>query len=127
MLYINGVTMTSQDTSRRLTPATLHQDIDAYNGLQTIPDYSTTRAEATPDNIKTAYENMLAKQREEREKEIMFRAALDATRLAEWEFHNSILAMKEVVKGQFGSDSDAAAAVGFKKKSERKRPTKKKE
>jgi hypothetical protein len=34
--------------------------------------------------------------------------------------------MKEAVKGQFGSDSDAAQAVGFKKKSERKRPTKKK-
>jgi hypothetical protein len=33
--------------------------------------------------------------------------------------------MKEAVKGQFGSNSDEAAAVGFKKKSERKRPKKK--
>jgi len=31
--------------------------------------------------------------------------------------------MKEAVVGQFGSDSDAAQAVGLKKKSERKRPT----
>uniref|UniRef100_B8HML8 Uncharacterized protein n=1 Tax=Cyanothece sp. (strain PCC 7425 / ATCC 29141) TaxID=395961 RepID=B8HML8_CYAP4 len=31
--------------------------------------------------------------------------------------------MKEAVKGKYGSDSDQAAAVGVKKKSERKRPT----
>lgn len=48
--------------------------------------------------------------------------AADAARLAEWEFHNAVLAMKEVVKGQFGSDSDEAQAVGLKKKSDRKRP-----
>jgi hypothetical protein len=30
--------------------------------------------------------------------------------------------MKEVVRGQFGSDSNEARAVGLKKKSERKRP-----
>ena len=38
-----------------------------------------------------------------------------------------VLAMKEAVKGQFGSDSDEAVAVGYKKKSDRKRPTKRKE
>jgi hypothetical protein len=30
--------------------------------------------------------------------------------------------MKECVRGQFGSDSNEAQAIGFKKKSERKRP-----
>ncbi len=49
--------------------------------------------------------------------------AADAARLAEWEFHNAVLAMKEVVKGQFGSDSDEAQSIGLKKKSDRKRPT----
>jgi hypothetical protein len=114
--------MPIQDTNRRLTPTKLRQDIDAYHGLQTIEDYTTARTEATPEAIQTAYEAMLAKQREETEKEAIFKAATDAARLAEWEFHNAVLAMKEAVKGQFGSDSDEAAAVGFKKKSERKRP-----
>lgn len=45
----------------------------------------------------------------------MYRAAADAARLAEWEFHNAVLAMKEVVRGQFGSDSNEAQSVGLKK------------
>lgn len=114
--------MPTQDTNRRLTPLSLRQDIDAYHGLQTISGFTTARTEATPEAIQAAYEAMLAKQREETEKQAIFKAAADAARLTEWEFHNSVLAMKEAVKGQFGSDSDEAAAVGFKKKSERKRP-----
>jgi hypothetical protein len=114
--------MPTQDTNRRLTPLNLRQDIDAYHGLQTISGFTTARTEATAEAIQATYEAMLAKQREETEKQAIFKAVADAARLAEWEFHNSILAMKEAVKGQFGSDSDEAAAVGFKKKSERKRP-----
>ncbi len=34
--------------------------------------------------------------------------------------------MKEVIRGQYGSDSDQAQAVGLKKKSDRKRPNRKK-
>ena len=117
--------MAIQDTNRRLTPTILQQDIDAHHGLQTVQGYSTARPEATPDAIQTAYETMLTKQREETEKQAIAKAAADAARLAEWDFHNTVLAMKEAIKGQFGSDSDEAAAVGFKKKSERKRPSKK--
>ena len=117
--------MPTQDTNRRLTPLNLRQDIDAYHGLQTISGFTTARTGATAEAIQATYEAMLAKQREETEKQAIFKAAADAARLAEWEFHNSVLAMKEAVKGQFGSDSDEAAAVGFKKKSERKRPKKK--
>jgi hypothetical protein len=117
--------MPIQDTSRRLSPPQLRQDIDAYHGLQTITDFTTARTEATPKALQTAYEAMLAKQREETEKQALYKAAADNARLAEWEFHNLVLAMKEAVKGQFGSDSNEAVAVGFKKKSERKRPQRK--
>jgi len=117
--------MPIQDTNRRLPPPKLRQDIDAYHGLQTITNFTTARTEATPAAIQTAYETMLAKQREETEKQTLYKAAADNARLAEWEFHNTVLAMKEAVKGQFGSDSNEAAAVGFKKKSERKRPQRK--
>jgi hypothetical protein len=53
---------------------------------------------------------------------VLLKAANDAARQAEWDFHNAVLAMKESVKGQFGPDSDAAQAIGYKKKSEYKRP-----
>jgi len=65
---------------------------------------------------------MQAKQRKETELQRMLEAAADEVRQAEWEFHNSILFMKEAVRAQFGPDSDEAQSIGYKKKSERKRP-----
>ncbi|AFY73354.1 hypothetical protein Syn7502_01255 [Synechococcus sp. PCC 7502] len=114
------------DTSRRILPNTIKQDIDSFNGLKTVVGYVTTRPEATPEALQKAYNEMLASQSEETEKQALFKAAADKSKQAEWNFHNAVLAMKESVKGQFGSDSDAAQAIGFKKKSERKRPSKKK-
>ncbi|NJR60872.1 MAG: hypothetical protein HC769_19830 [Cyanobacteria bacterium CRU_2_1] len=118
--------MPSPDKTRRLTPLMINQDVDAHNGLKAIPNYKTTRTEATPEALQQAYQAMLAQQQAETEKLALYRAAADAARLAEWEFHNAVLAMKEVVKGQFGSDSDEAQAVGLKKKSDRKRPVRQK-
>lgn len=114
--------MPTANTNRRLSPQNLHQDIDAYNGFKTIDSYSTKRNNATPEALQQAYQTMLIQQQVETEKLALYRAAADAAQLAEWEFHNAVLAMKEVVKGQFGSDSDEAQAVGLKKKSDRKRP-----
>ena len=118
--------MPAPDTTRRITPSNLQQDIDSYNGLKAVSGYTTARVAATPEALQKAYAEMVTRQQEETEKQALFKASADAAKQAEWEFHNAVLAMKEAVKGQFGSDSDAAQAVGFKKKSERKRPTKKK-
>jgi hypothetical protein len=114
--------MASPDKTRRLRPQLIDQDVDSLHGLTTIPTYSTKRTDATPEALQQAYQAMLAQQQTETEKLALYRAAADAARLAEWEFHNAVLSMKEVVKGQFGSDSDQAQAVGLKKKSDRKRP-----
>jgi hypothetical protein len=118
--------MPNQDTTRRLRPLTISQDVNSFHGLQTISNYNTSRVDATEENLQKAYKNMLAQQQVENEKLATYRAAADAARLAEWEFHNAVLAMKEAVRGQYGSDSDQAQAVGLKKKSDRKRPTRKK-
>jgi hypothetical protein len=118
--------MPNQDTTRRLPPSTISQDVNSFHGLQTISNYNTSRVNATEENLQKAYRNMLAQQQAENEKLAMYRAAADAGRLAEWEFHNAVLAMKEAVRGQYGSDSDQAQAVGLKKKSDRKRPSRKK-
>jgi len=118
--------MPLQNTSRRLSAQLLDQDIDALNGFNTVQGYSTKRKEATPEALQQAYQTMLTQQQTETEKLALYRAAADAARLAEWEFHNAILAMKEVVRGQFGTDSNEAQSVGLKKKSDRKRPTRQK-
>lgn len=115
------------DSKRRLTQRLIQRDIEALNGLNAVPDYQTNRAEATPTALQLAYQKMLTQQQLETERLALYRAAVDATQQAELEFHNAVLAMKEVIRGQFGSDSDAARAVGLKKKSDRKRPVRSKE
>ncbi len=118
--------MATQNTSRRLTPQIIAQNVDSLNGLKAIPNYSTPRSGASLETLEQAYQVMLAQQQTETKQLALYRAAADAARLAEWEFHNTIIAMKEVIRGQFGSDSDEAQAVGLKKKSDRKRPTRQK-
>ncbi|MBW4687826.1 MAG: hypothetical protein KME40_22625 [Komarekiella atlantica HA4396-MV6] len=118
--------MPAQDKTRRLPPQTISQDISSLHGLQTISTYDTSRANTSVADLQQVYQAMLTQQQAETEKLTLYRAAADAARLAEWEFHNAILAMKEVVRGQYGSDSDQAQAVGLKKKSDRKRPNRKK-
>ena len=118
--------MTPQNTSRRLAAQLLNQDVDSLNGFNTIQGYSTKRQEATPEALQQTYQAMLAFQQAETEKLALYRAAADAARLAEWEFHNAVLALKEVARGQFGADSNEAQSVGLKKKSDRKRPTRQK-
>ncbi|MEA5568703.1 hypothetical protein [Anabaena sp. UHCC 0399] len=118
--------MTTQNTTRRLRPQLISEDVSSWYGLKTITTYETNRTDASPANLQQAYQAMLAQQQAETEKQALYRAAADAARLAEWEFHNAVLAMKEVVRGQYGLDSDQAQAVGLKKKSEYKRPSRKK-
>jgi len=58
-----------------------------------INSYDTTRSDASVDKLQQAYQAMLAQQQTETEKLTLYRAAADAARLAEWEFHNTVLAM----------------------------------
>ncbi len=80
------------------------------------------RTEATPEALQAGYEKMLTRQQRETELMATIKAASDAARQAEVEFHDRVMAMKETVRGQFGPNSDEAQAIGYKKKSEYKRP-----
>ncbi|BAY33794.1 hypothetical protein NIES2107_56960 [Nostoc carneum NIES-2107] len=113
--------MADPDQKRRLSLQAINQDITSFHGLQTISTYTTKRTDASAAHLQQAYQNMLAQQQAKNEQSTLYQAAADAARLAEWEFHNAVLAMKEAVLGQYGGDSEQAQAVGFKKKSERKR------
>lgn len=113
--------MTTIDFSRRVSNKKIIDNIAAYHGLNTIIGYTTSRIEATPKILKLAYDDMLFKQKREAELTATMKSATDATRQAEVEFHNAVLAMKESIRGQFGPNSDEAQAVGYKKKSEYKK------
>ncbi|MBD2463645.1 hypothetical protein H6G89_21830 [Oscillatoria sp. FACHB-1407] len=118
--------MPSLDVSRRLARQIIDQDIDSLNGLNAVGEYTIARPEGSPANLKATYAAMLEQRQNEVEKLAVYRAAVDAARQAEWEFHNAVLAMKGMVLGQFGPDSDQVQAIGLKKKSNRKRPTRQK-
>lgn len=110
------------DTSRRLPSRYILQDIESFEGAGAVPSYPTARPEATLEFLQAARQTMQAVQQQETELLTKAKAATDKARQAEWEFHNAVMAMKEAVRGHFGSDSDEAQAVGYKKKSEHKRP-----
>ncbi|MBE9110654.1 hypothetical protein IQ273_14630 [Nodosilinea sp. LEGE 07298] len=110
------------DTSRRLPTRSTLQDIEAYEGFATVQNYTTRRPEATAEVLQANLAIMQAKQQKETELAALAKAAADEARQAEWEFHNSVMAMKESVRGLYGPDSHEAQSVGYKKKSERKRP-----
>lgn len=95
------------------------------NGLNAVTGYQTSRTEATPEALQIAYRTMLAKQQLETEQQVLAREAVEAARQAEHDFHQAVLAMKEAVRGQFGSDGKEAVAIGLKRKSDRKVPTRK--
>ena len=103
-----------------LIPAAVY--IEAYEGFATVQNYTARRPEASAEVLQANLAAMQAKQQKETEMLALAKAASDEARQAEWEFHNSVIAMKESVRGLFGPDSHEAQAVGYKKKSERKRP-----
>ncbi|MBD1822071.1 hypothetical protein H6F51_06110 [Cyanobacteria bacterium FACHB-DQ100] len=111
--------------TKRLSREILQQDIESMNGLSTIAGYQTNRTEATPEGLQAAYRTMLTMQQRQIEQQVLAREAAEAARQAEQAFHNAVLAMKEVVKGQFGSDGKEALAIGLKRKSDRKPPSRK--
>ena len=57
--------------------------------------------------------------------QVALATARDAAAAAEWELHNAMLGVKEQVIAQFGKNSDQLQALGLKKKTEYKAPTRK--
>ncbi len=106
---------------KRLTPKRLQMARDITAAIQQMPGF-TGDADHSPAAISTAEGQVDT----DRDSEVQTKNAADTARdraaASEQEFYNRVLRVREMVVGQFGSSSDQAAAVGLKKKSERKRP-----
>jgi hypothetical protein len=109
------------DTTRRLAPKRIKQDVQSFHSLSTVTNYAPMRDEATKAGLQQRYRAMVESQRQETEAEVQLKAFRDQARQAEWEFHEAVLAMKQSVLGQFGPNSDEIQALGYKRKSLRKR------
>lgn len=108
----------------RVSPQVLQADMDAYLSLKAIAGYQSSNPAHSLGAIAELYDKLRASLETELHAHHAFAAARDASLAMQWEFHDAILGVKNQVKAQYGDDSDQVAALGLKKKSERRPPTK---
>ncbi len=108
----------------RVAATTLQADVDALRGLKMIRDYHPTKPDYAVDAVTATHQRMLDAEEADVQAQASASAARDAAIAAQWAFHNTMLGVKSQVKALYGDDSDQIAALGLKKKSDRKAPTK---
>ncbi len=111
--------------TKRLTPAILEGARQVVAAIQTLPSF-TGDAKHSPQVMQALAAEVNAKRAKETQAQNALDAARDDAAATEQELYNRSLRVKELVIGQYGSDSNEASAIGLKKKSERKAPTRKK-
>jgi hypothetical protein len=112
----------ANNQTRRVPPAILKADTDAFAALQAITNYSPANAVYAIPEITTLRQNMENARVAEAQAAAALAAARDVAVAREWDFHNAMLGVKTQVEAQFGPDSNELQSVGRKKKSERARP-----
>ena len=115
----------AQNQTRRIAPAVLQADRQAHAALQAVAGYAPANPAFSLTNIQNLRDQMEAEQAAEAEAQAAAMTARDVATAAEWAYHNGVLGAKEQVIAQFGKDSTQVQALGLKRKSEYKAPTKK--
>lgn len=108
--------------SKRLEPGILRADRDAFTALSAFARYQPANPACSREHLAQLLEEMRLAREEEIKAEGTLATRRDASRQAEWCFHNAMLDAKVQVIAQYGASSDEVQALGLKKKSERKRP-----
>jgi len=116
----------AKDEIKRLKAAALKADEDAYTALKTIQGYKPANPDYALPLLENMHQAMTGNQDRELIAEKEWKSARDDANDAEWEFHNAVLGMKDQVIAQFGVDSNEVQLLGLKKKSEYKRPGRRK-
>ncbi len=110
----------ARSETKPISPSKLSADEDAFAALQTIAGYNPNNPAYTLANVTTAHATLLAKQQAAVQAEAAAATARDEAVAEEWRFHNTILAVKDQIRAQFGKDSSEVQALGLKRKSEYK-------
>jgi hypothetical protein len=110
----------SRNLNSRAKPQVLETDEDALLALKTFTGYQPSNPVYTIATLTMKYDAMRAAQETEITAQNALSAARDAAVLAEWDFHDFLIGIKDQVIAQYGPDSDEVAALGLKKKSARK-------
>lgn len=106
-----------------LPVAVAQADIESYLALKVMPDYQPFNVDFSLPNVANLHDRLQTAREAELHAQHAHAAARDAAIAAQWAFHDAILGVKNQVKALYGPDSDQLAALGLKKKSERKAAT----
>lgn len=109
----------------RLSPIKLQADLDALTALNGFAVYTPANAAYAKTAVVAKQTAMKAAQDAEIAAQNALATARDAAAAAEWDFHNTMLGVKEQVIAQFGKNSDQVQSLGLKKKAEYKSPVRK--
>jgi len=115
----------AKNQSIRIRPTALQTDLDAYVAWQGITTYAPANTAYAKTAVTAKYTAFKAAQDAELAAQVALATARDAAAAAEWDFHNTMLAVKEQVIAQFGKSSDQVQSLGLKKKTEYKTPARK--
>src|SRR5258706_13750221 len=108
---------------RALSHPEMQSDHIALLAIRDLADYTPHNPAYSASALVALDVALTHAQEEELRLHNALEAAHDATIVAAWARHNGVLGAKAQVIAQDGADSKAVQAIGLKRKSERKRPT----
>ena len=112
--------------ARRLQPNVIKDDTTCSDAIVGLEDYDPKQTKYSATKLEEAKKSVTDARKAESQANAAADLARQAALRAEWSFHNLILGAKGQVKAQYGEDSDEMKTIGLKKKSEYKRPARRK-
>jgi hypothetical protein len=106
--------------STRVTQRILAKDVTVARAVLSLAGYNPSNNEFTADKLKSALDAFATASEIEQQAADSLAKAREATVDVEWTLHELVLGVKRQVIAQYGDDSDEIAALGLKKKSERR-------
>jgi hypothetical protein len=113
----------ARNQSKRLPPIKIEADEKGFVALQAITDYTPINPAYSLAAVSAVHVELKNLRQREAAAQAALAAARNETIAKEWEFHNLMLGVKEQVIAQYGNDSSEVQALGLKRKSEYRPPT----
>ncbi|NTU81017.1 MAG: hypothetical protein HGA45_16820 [Chloroflexales bacterium] len=114
--------MAPQRRNHRI-PTEIDADRLALQLLENLTDYNPSNPAYSIETLKMLEAMLIQATRAEAQARAALEAARERASAAAWAFHEAMQGAKVQVQAQYGTDSLALHAVGLKRRSERKRPT----
>jgi len=113
----------STTATGRVASQVIDDDIQAFQALATMTGYDPRDANASIEAVTATFNELQVGEAALVHAQIALDTARDKLAAIEQRFHKQILDVKTQVRAQYGEDSNELAALGLKKKSEKKSPT----